>query len=253
MLYDHGCHGEVTLGPLPRAVQKDLIAVPGEWLEFEPASSKIVVRHIQPTSGPDLPIIAGELVHMLSQIPPVQHAGIAGGDFFVHTMDTGQFVRLQVEPGGALHIRWAQPDFERASKHPYRGRQETRIDRHFHRLDGSVTLEAPDPARVAEALRHLADTFEGLYPQGHCDTEVDETQGTVRLEMRDLNLDAHLLVETLQKEARPGSLRGHFDLSSFGEALPEEHVRFVFESGKTMVQHPLLWPEESRQPSGDAS
>lgn len=246
MFYDHGCHGEVSLGILPRDVEKRLLAAPGEWLEYDPASSKIVVRHIQPTSGPDLPLIAGELVQMLSEVPAQLHDEIPGGDFFVHTMDTGQLVRLHVEPGGGLDIRWARPDFGRAGKHPYKGPEETRIDRHFQRLNGTVALEVDDPARAASELEKLADGFEGLYPQGFREAEVTEGTGRVRFTMRDLNLDAHLLVRRLEDLARQGSLEGHFDVSSFGEALPEEHIRVIFESGRTLVQHPLLWPDESR-------
>lgn len=246
MFADHGCHGEVSLGSLPPEVERRLGALPGEWLEYEPETGRVVVRHAQPTSGPYLPVIAGELVQMLAAIPVELHAGIEGGDFFVHTHDTAQFARLQVERGGVLRLQWALPDFAGASKRPYRGREESALDPVVHRLDGRVMFLADDPAAAAAALEDLADGFEGLYPEGERVTRVDARTGRVEFEMQALNLDAHLLLERLQELAKPGTLDGRFTLSAFGgEVRPEEHLRLALDQGQVLVQRPVLWPHDS--------
>ena len=246
MFADHGCHGEVSLGSLPPEVERRLSALPGEWLEYEPETARVVVRHAQPTSGPYLPVIAGELVQMLAAIPVELHAAIVGGDFFVHTHDTAQYARLQVERGGVLRLQWALPDFAGATKRPYRGREESSLDPVVHRLDGRVVFVAEDPTAAAAALEDLADGFEGLYPQGERVARVDARSGRVEFEMQALNLDAHLLIERLRELARPDTLEGRFTLSAFGtEALPEEKLRIALDKGQVLVQRPLLWPDQS--------
>ena len=114
MFYDAGCYGGVRLGELPEAVQQRLAALPGDWLEFDAPTGMIVVRHIQPSAGPCLPTITGELVRMLAEIPEASQAAIPGGELFVHTERGGQLVRLKVEAGGAVKIEWAHPDYTRA-------------------------------------------------------------------------------------------------------------------------------------------
>jgi len=243
---DHGCHGEVALGSLPTEVEERLASLPGEWLEFEIETRRIVVRHAQPSSGPDLPVIVGELVQMLAEIPAELHRNVTGGDFFVHTYDTGQFVRLHVETGGVMSLQWAQPDFARSTKKAYGGGDEISIDPPVQRLDGRVVLETSDPSGAAAKLQALADEFEGLYPQGECRTIADDSSGRVEVTMEALNLDAAQLIDTLGHLARSGSLNGRFRVTAFGrEIMPEESLRVVFESGEVFVQHPVLWPEGS--------
>lgn len=246
MFPDHGCHGEVTLDELPEDVEQRLNAMPGEWLEFELETRRIVVRHAQPSSGPDLPVIVGELVQMLAIIPPERHDAIGGGDFFVHTYDTGQFVRLHVEAGGALRIQWARPDFARASKKAYAGRQDVTIDPPVQRLDGRVVFVTKDAESAARRIQELADTFEGLYPAGDCATVADVDGGRVELTMDAVNLDATLLVDLLREIATEGTLDGRFGVTAFGrEVMPEESARIVFDAGEVFVQHPVLWPSST--------
>lgn len=246
MFPDHGCHGEVALNELPKDVEGRLNAMPGEWLEFELETRRIVVRHAQPSSGPDLPVIVGELVQMLALIPPDRHEDVRGGDFFVHTYDTGQFVRLHVEPGGALRIQWAKPDFAQASKKAWSGREDIAIDPTVHRLDGRVVFASKDAEGAARRIRELADTFEGLYPQGDCTTNADTASGRVELSMDELNLDATLLVDLLREVATEGTLDGRFGVTAFGrEVMPEESARIVFDEGEVFVQHPVLWPSST--------
>ena len=246
MFPDHGCHGEVALGPLPGDVEERLTHLPGEWLEFELETRRVVVRHAQPSTGPDLPVIVGELVQMLAEIPSEHHETIVGGDFFVHTYDTGQFVRLHVERGGVLRLQWARPDFARATRREYQGAADVTIDPPVQRLDGRVTFVADDADAAVARLQDLHDTFEGLYPAGELEAHFDTSMGRVELNLAALNLDAAALIETLHALARPATLDGRFRVTAFGrDVRPEEDLRVVFEKGRTFVQHPVLWPEST--------
>lgn len=241
MFYDQGCFGRVELGPLPRDLGERLAAIPGEWLEYDPPSCAIVVRHVEPTSTRHLPSIARELVRIFSEIPPELHGEIPGGDLFVHTEEErGQLVRIRVEPGGSIHIQWAHPEFKRSLRRPYAGGSEVAIDPEIQKLNGRVAFTSPNPEGAAAALQDLVDNFEGLYPEGECVATVQDGSA-VDLTMRDVNVDATRLVALLQELADPRSLSGRFEVSSFGKALPEQRLRFLFENGKVWVQHPLLW------------
>ena len=117
----------------------------------------------------------------------------------MHTHDTKQFVRLHVEEGGVLQLQWAHPDFANARKAPYAGRSDSKIDPHVHKLDGEVVFAAKDPRGAAELVQELADTYEGLYPEGLCEAKAEKDQ--VRVRMEALNLDAHQLIATLGEVA----------------------------------------------------
>jgi hypothetical protein len=244
MFYDPGCIGRVQLGALPQDVQRRLAALPGEWLEYEAASGAIVVRHVQPTAGPSLSTVAGELVRLIAEIPGAHHAGIQGGDLLVHTDGAMQLVRLRVEPGGAIHIRWAHPDYARAQQRPWQRGTHDLVETKVQRLNGEVTFQADDAAKAAAAVQHVADTYEGLYPEGECTTSAAKG-GTVTVALRDVNLDAELLVATLQQHARPGTLAGRFDVSSFAAEAPERDARFLFEQGAVLIQRPVLWDSDT--------
>jgi hypothetical protein len=241
MYADHGCRGEIRLGTMPPEIAERLASVPGVWLEYEATKCRIVVRHAQPSSGPALPLITGELVQLLSVIPTQLHAGVEGGDLFVHTHDTQQFVRIHVEEGGVLRLQWARPDFGRGERTAYRGRCETIIDPCVQKLDGEVEFRAEDPRRAAASVMKLAGTFEGLYPEGQCEAVAKDDR--VKVSMQALNLDSHALIEMLDEVATEKSLAGAFTVSTFGEALPDGELRIVFEDGTAFAQHPVLWPE----------
>lgn len=243
MFYDQGCFGRVELGDIPPELADRLSNVPGEWLEFDPPTGAIVVRHVEPTSTRHLPAIACELVRLFSEIPPELREEIPGGAFFVHTEEEhGQLIRLRVEPGGAIHIRWAHPDFKKATRKPYGGASEILIDPEVQQLDGALAFEAHDPEEAVESLKNLVDTFEGLYPEG--DFFARSTEGTgVEVEMREVNLGAAQLLSLLQDIAKAGTLNGRFHVRSFGTILPEQQLRILCEAGDIWVQHPLLWPD----------
>jgi len=249
MFYDAGCYGRVVLGQLPAAVQQRLGALPGDWLEFDPLTGTIVVRHIQPSAGPSLPTIAGELVRMLSEIPEAAQDRIPGGDLFVHTEVAAQLVRLRVEAGGALKIEWAHPDYAKSKRQLYTGARVEMVEPRVQRLNGGVTFETADPARAAAELESVADSYEGLYPEGDLLVKADRSTGRVAVEVRDLNLDVLLLVERLQRLAVAGSLSGDLEVSSFAAIVPEQQLRFVFDDGRTWVQRPVLWEDAGARTS----
>jgi len=252
MFYDAGCYGQIGLGELPVAAQQRLGAVPGEWLEFDPLAGAIVVRHIQPTAAPCLPTIAGELVRLLSEVPDAAQAGIAGGELFVHTEVGARLVRLRVEAGGAVRIEWAHPDYARARRQLWTGGRLEMVEPRVQRLNGEAALASEDPSRAARELQALADTYEGLYPEGDLAVTADRAGGRVRLAVRDLNLDAVLLVRRLEQLAAPGSLTGRIEVSSFAATVPEQQLRFVFDDGQTWVQRPVLWEDAAGRASAAA-
>ena len=241
MFYDTGCYGRVVVGAMPAEVGAALAAVPGEWLEYDPDEGAIVVRHIQPSSEPSLPTIAAELVRMLADIPVDAHAGIEGGDLFVQTEDSPHLVRIRVAPGGGVRLDWARPDFARGRKQQFAGGEQIPIDAVYCRLNGTVTFEAADAARAAQELQHTADTYEGLYPEG--DFRAQVVGAKVSVTMRDVNLDARLLIRRVRELATAGSADGMVDVSSFDDRHPDDRVRVLFESGAPWVQEPYFWPD----------
>ena len=183
-----------------------------------------------------------ELVRILSEIPYELQSRIEGGDFFVHTEEPAtQLVRLRVESGGALHIQWAHPEYAGAAREPWSESFRIATPEWEHRLNGSVTFAAEDAVGAAAQLQDLADTYEGLYPEGDFVARASADGASVTVSMKEVNLDAHLLVAHLVRLSGPGSLEGRFDVGSFADFVPENLVRVLFEAGETSVQHPLLW------------
>jgi len=240
MSYQSGCHGRVVLGALPADVQRHLASLPGEWLEYDPQTGAIEIGHIQPSTGPILPTVTVELVRILSEIPYDLQSDIKGGDFFVHTEEPAtQLVRIRVEAGGSMHIQWAHPEYAGAAKEPWSEKVTITTPEWEHRLNGKISFAADDGPAAIASLRSLADTFEGLYPEGDFETTAEGELVTVTL--TDVNLDGRLLTNRLVEIARPGTLSGRFDIGSFADFVPENLVRVLFEDGAASVQHPLLW------------
>ena len=240
MSYQSGCHGRVVIGELPADVRSRLALLPGEWLEYDPQTGAIEIGHIQPSTAPILPTVTVELVRILSEIPYDLQSRIQGGDFFVHTEEPAtQLVRIRVESGGAMHIQWAHPDYAGAAREPWSETLQIATPEWEHRLNGNVTFQAEDATQAAEALQAMADTYEGLYPEG--DFQASADGDTVTVKMAEVNLDGRLLASRLVALASPGSLQGRFEVGSFADFVPENLVRFLFEDGNASVQHPLLW------------
>lgn len=240
MSYQSGCHGRVVVGELPTDVRSRLARLPGEWLEYNPRTGAVEIGHVQPSTAPILPTVTVELVRILAEIPYALQSRIEGGDFFVHTEEPAtQLVRLRVESGGALHIQWAHPEYAGAAREAWTDDFRIITPEWEHRLNGNVAFAADDATAAAASLQDLADTYEGLYPEGEFVAAADGT--SVTISMKDVNLDAHLLVRRLLELARPGSLEGRFDVGSFADFVPENLVRILLDGGEVSVQHPLLW------------
>ncbi len=220
-----------------------LTALPGDWLEFEPGSGAIVIRHTQPSSSPCLPTIAAELVRMLSELPPPEQRGVEGGELVLHTEATGQLVRLRVEAGGAVRIEWAQPDFRRAERRLYEQKSEPLPGAPVQCLHGCLNFETPSSSRAIREIETLCDNFEGLYPEGEFVVLTDEAQKKVQMRMNGLNLDVRLLIECVLRLAVPATLFGRIEVSSFAARAPEQCARFLFEDGRVYIQRPVLWEE----------
>lgn len=242
MFREFGCHGRVVLGKLPEDLSRCLEELPGDWLEYDAAQGAIVVRHVQPSSTPVLPTAIAELVQMLASIPYELQAHIEGGDLFVHTEEGGRLVRITVERGAAVGIRWAHPDYAGALKRPFDG-HEVAIEPYEQRLNGAAAFSSLEPERAAKELQDLADNFEGLYPEGDFLAVADPSGGIVRVKMKDVNLDVLQLLNAMQRLATPRTLTGRIALSSFGESVPEHLLRILLENGEIWVQRPLLWSE----------
>lgn len=243
MFYEEVCHGRVQVGSLPADLAARLAALPGEWLEFDAPLGAIMVRHIQPTAAPTLPTIAAELVRMLAEIPVALHPQIAGGDFHVRTQDSPHLVRIRVEPGGALRIDWAHPDYAASRKRPY-GPDAIPIEGVYCRLNGTVTLRARDAAGAARELQRVADTYEGLYPEGDFEAKpAGKPAGAVEVALRDVNLDPRLLVERLQALGEGDSVRGTIEVRSFDDRHPDDRVRLLLQDGAVWVQEPYFFPD----------
>lgn len=242
MSYQSGCHGRVVIGELPEDVRERLARLPGEWLEYDPRTGVIGIGHVQPSTAPILPTVTVELVRILSEIPYELQSRVEGGDFFVHTEEPAtQLVRLRVEEGGALHIQWAHPDYAGATREPWSEDFRIATPEWEHRLNGTLTFGADDASGAAAELQELADTFEGLYPEGDFVAQPTAGGPSVTVTMREVNLDAHRLVDRLIALAEPGTLQGRFEVGSFADFVPENLVRVLFEDGEVRVQHPLLW------------
>lgn len=240
MTHTMACSGSITLGTLARASQQLLARLPGEWLEFDPGSARIVVRLCQPSASPSLPTIASELVRMLAELTGPERAAIPGGELYVHPEGKAQPARLRVDPGGVLEICWAFPDYSRAQRRPYCGR-EVLVEPALQCLNGSVSFVATARGVAVRDLETLAQTFEGLYPEGRFTVGTDEREGRARIELHDVNLDVSLLIDRLQQLAVPGSATGRIEVSSFAATDFEEYARFVFDAGQVWVERPALW------------
>jgi hypothetical protein len=243
-----GCTGDVELGPLSRETQRHLTQIEASWLEFAPESQSLMVRHVQPDDTPVLREVAGELLEFLSAIPETERVGIPGGAVYYQDEVSGQYVRLKVWPGGFLTVAWARPDYDHAKWVAYHGENVPVVFEPYQRLNGGVRLEGTTVA--ADLLRATLERSEGLYAQG--DYEVKTSLEAVELTLRDVNASILPLLKTLREVAKPGSLQGEIDISSFRAGDLEDYCRFVLRAGDTWLVRPSLWsdvPETQAPPT----
>jgi hypothetical protein len=232
-----GCWGQVDLGTLSQDAQQRLQHVEATWLEFVPESMLLEVRHVQPDNRPALPEIAGELIEFLSQVSDDERAQVPGGTLYYRDEAKGQHVRLKVWKGGFLSIAWARLDYTHANWEPYRSQPVSVVPEPYQRLNGKFSFEGVPTA--ADDIRELLGRTAGLYSEG--DFEIVARIDRVEVALRDVNASVLPLVYALQVLAKPGSLEGEIDVSSFRAGDLEECCRFAFRGGAVRLVRPSLW------------
>jgi len=232
-----GCSGQVDLGTISKETQQRLEHVEATWLEFVPESASLEVRHVQPDDRPPLPEIAGELIEFLSEVSDDERAQIPGGALYYQDEVKGQHVRLKVWKGGFLSIAWARPDYAHASWEQYRCQPVSVVPEPYQRLNGRFSFEGIPTA--ADDIRKLLDLTAGLYSEG--DFEIVARIDRIEITLRDVNASVLPLVYALLVLARPGSLQGEIDVSSFRAGDLDEYCRFAFRDGEAWLVRPSLW------------
>jgi hypothetical protein len=227
----------VQLGTLSQDTQQSLEHIEATWLEFVPESTSLEVRHVQPDDRPVLPEIAGELVEFLSQVSDDERAQVPGGALYYQDEVKGQYVRLKVWKGGSLSVAWARPDYAHASWEPYRIQPVVVVPEPYQRLNGKFSFEGIPTA--ADDIRELLERTAGLYSEG--DFEIVARVDRIEAALRDVNASVLPLVYALQVLAKPGSLEGEIDVSSFRAGDLDDCCRFTFRGGEVWLVRPSLW------------
>ena len=232
-----GCSGQVQLGTLSHQTQQSLEHLEATWLEFVPETMTLEVRHVQPDDRPVLPEIARELVEFLGLVSDAERAQVPGGALYYQDEVKGQYVRLKVWKGGFLSVAWARPDYTHASWEPYRIQPVSVVPEPYQRLNGKFSFEGIPTA--GDDIRKLLESTAGLYSEGDFEivARVDRTEAT----LHDVNASVLPLVYALQVLAKPGSLEGEIDVSSFRAGDLDDCCRFAFRGGETWLVRPSLW------------
>jgi hypothetical protein len=233
------CTGCVELGKLTQETQSRLEQTKANWLEFAPDPPSLVVQHVQPDNLPPLREIAGELFALLSEISEEERGRMPGGALYYRDEHNGQYVRLKVLKGGFLTVSWAHPDYEHAQWERYEGQTVAAVFEPYQRLNGRVILDGSSAA--AEELTDILEHSLGQYSQG--DYTITSTVDGVEIAFQDVNADVVGLVRVMRELAKPGSLQGDIDVSSFRAGDLEDYCRFVFRAGEAWVVRPSLWAD----------
>jgi len=234
-----GCTGTIELGLLSEETQGRLEKIVATWLEFSPDPPSLLVRHVQPDDVAPLREVAGELLDFLHAFTEPERAQIPGGTLFYLDESTGQYVRLKVWKGGFLTVAWAQPDYVRAQWVPFLNQPVTLVFDPFQRLNGAVGFEGNPNS--ADDLRKILEKTSGEYSQG--DYEISSSIRRVEITFRDVNADVLTIVNALRYMAKPGTLSGELDVSSFRAGDLEDYCRFSFRAGETWIARPVLWSD----------
>jgi hypothetical protein len=232
-----GCSGQVELGHLSHDTQQKLEQVEATWLEFVPESVSLEIRHVQPDDRPVLPEIVREMVEFLNQVTESERAQVAGGAVYYQDAVKGEYVRIKVGKGGFLTISWARPDYTHADWERYRSQPVSVVPEPYQRLNGKLSFDGVPSA--ADDVRELLERTAGLYSEG--DFEIVARVDRIQVSLRDVNASVLPLVYALQVLAKPGTLEGEIDLSSFRAGDLEEYCRFAFRGGEAWLVRPALW------------
>lgn len=232
-----GCTGSVDLGVISKDTQRNLEEVEATWLEFSPDPASLVIRHVQPDAVSALREIAGELLEFLGRLPDRERRQAPGGALYYLDEQTGQYLRLRVWRGGNLTLSWAHPDYAEVKRTLYEGQSAAVVFEPYQCLNGAVKFNAE--SELAETLRATIERPGGLYPQG--DYEIDWQDSVAVLRLRDVNSNVVPLVAALRAIAKPGSIDGHIEVSSFRAGDLDDYCRFVFEGKEIWLARPSLW------------
>jgi hypothetical protein len=231
------CEGEVALGELGTASRSRLAELAGDWLEFEPRSGRIVVRHVQPGGAPALSAVPAELMAMLDALEPGERERLRGGTFVVRDRD-GVLLRLLVEPG-EVRIQWPREDWSHAVEIPL-AEALASVEPVSARVSGKLRFRAQPGAR--SRLVEFVERFEGLYPDG--DLQLDREGARVAVELAGLNVGPAELLAKLRELADPvDSLEGELVVGSFSPHALEREFRLRLAGGAARAERPSLWRE----------
>lgn len=231
------CEGEVAVGELGSASRARLAQFAGDWLEFEPKSGRIIVRHVQAGGAPALSAVPAELMAMLEALEPEERERLRGGTLVVRDRD-GVLLRLVVEPG-EVRIQWPREDWSHAVEIPL-AEALARVEPVSARVSGTLRFRAQPGAR--SKLVEFVERFEGLYPDG--DLRLDREGSRVAVELAGLNVGPAELLAKLRELADPvDSLEGELVVSSFSPHALEREFRLRLEDGEARAERPSLWRE----------
>lgn len=230
------CVGEVKLARPDPATEATLSAFAGEWLEYAPEASAIVVRHVQPGGAPALSAVPAELVALLDLLPRADRERLPGGALLLRDRQ-GLLLRLTVDRDG-IRVHWPREDW--SHEQPAEVAAVFRaVDPFSARVTGELRFAAPAGAETR--LADFVESFEGLYPEG--DLRFERRGGTVRVELTGVNVGPEQLLDTVLDLAHPvDSLEGDLRVESFAPHAVEQDFRLVLERGVARAARPALWP-----------
>lgn len=231
------CSGEIVVGALAAETRERLAELGGEWLEYDPRSGKVVVRHVQPGGTPALSAIPAELIAIFESMDTEERERMAGGTLLVRDR-TGVVLRLVVE-AGEIRIQWPREDWTHAVEVPLEEALAA-IEAVSARVTGAVRFNAPPGARAK--LVEFVESFEGLYPDG--DLRLDREGSQVEVEFRGINVGPEELLGKLSELAEPRqSLAGELEIGSFVPNALERDFRLSLSEGRVTAERPALWRE----------
>jgi len=238
MQSDLECQGKIALGRLPEEAVKRLSRFAGNWLEFDPSDSAVVVRHVQPTGCPAMSGIPCELITLLDYLPAEVRDTVPGGELFIVGRETEQLVRLRVERG-EVRIQWAHPDYSTAVTITLPQAMQD-FNPRTGRVNGQARFSGPPSS--ASLLESFIDRFEGLYPEG--DLTIHREGPSCSVRFQDVNVGPQELIGRLKEIADPAdSLEADLDVSSFAHRAIDRRFRIVLRKGQIQVLKPSLWRE----------
>jgi len=232
------CEGEIRLGTVSRELAERLGAISGEWLEFAPDKSALVVRHVQPGGEPALIAVPAELIAFLDSIPPAERESMPGGALFIRDR-AHRLVRLLVF-GGELRVQWPRQDWTHSIE-VAAGRALASVDPLAARISGRIRLSVR-PER-ASSLTEFIDRFEGLYPEGDVVTVFDGE--VLSVELKDVNVGPFELLVKLRELASPlESLDGELEVSSFAHHSADHDFCLTVRGAEEKAVRPSVWKEQ---------